>query len=271
MSKVNQYTAITNLKQTQADITQVEKILRKAESKQKLTPQEIETFNKLAPQLRSQVGLVGTKQQVANINNAAQLAGTGAFATNSGASQPQTPPPIPTVPRLSGTAGNDATRNYERAIDQQVKQDTQGYGSLLKQQQESFTRQLTEQQNFLGQQLGTIQSQSQQQLQSYQSLLTQITQQQERELSTIREQFSRGNAQSEETIARLQKDIERLSTINRPPAFNVDTRPAVIGRSRAQLNSQKRQAQGTAGGRRSTPTAAQGLGRVGSLGLTIAT
>lgn len=178
--------------------------------------------------------------------------------------------PIPTIDRLSGDKGNSDTRNYERAIDQDVKKEIQGYESLLKQQQDSFTKQLTEQQAFLSTQLGTIQSQSQGQLQSYQSMLDQLTQKQATELETIRSQYAQQNAISEQTLAKLQKDIERLSNINKAPTINIDTRPAVVGQSKAQQASQARQQLGMIGTRRATPKAAEGVRTIGRLGLAIA-
>ena len=268
MSKVNQGRIQTLQIDNANKLKQFDSILKKAESGQQLTKEEVETFNSIAAEA-SGLGLVATKDQLAMLEKGKSMANKGVFSAQ-GAGTPPPPPPIPTTPRLSGSAGNPETRSYEQTIEKQAQAEIGGYESLLKQQQEAFTKQLTSQQDFLGSQLSTIQQQSAAQQESYQALLTQLTQKQEQELGSLREQYSQQNLKSEETIAQLQKDIERLSTINKPPTINVDTRPALIGQSKAQKASQERQRLGLVGTRRSTPTAAQGLRTVGSLGLTIA-
>jgi hypothetical protein len=135
---------------------------------------------------------------------------------------------------------------------------------LLGSQEGALSGQLELQQDLLDSQLDNIAGKSEEQERYYTSLLGLITRQQETELSAIRDKFSQQNLQSEETISRLQKDIERLSLISSQPSIPVDTRPGIIGLSSAQQSSQSRQRLGMIGSRKTAPQ------RTSALGLNIA-
>jgi hypothetical protein len=168
------------------------------------------------------------------------------------------PTPVQTIADVRGD-----TQGYNKRIKKQQKKEAKLYQGLVSQQQSAFAGQLAAQNQMLNQQLQTITQQSTLQQQRYQALMRQTTRQQQQQLTAIRRQYNRGNRKSERTIARLQDDIKRLSTINRPPNIPIDTRPAVIGLSAAQQSSQQRQTLGLVGTRKAPA-------QTGTLGLDIA-
>jgi hypothetical protein len=147
------------------------------------------------------------------------------------------------------------TVQYLKGVRKVQKKEEKRFNKRATQQQSAFEQQFANQGDQLNQYLFTIQGQSSAETQRYESLIARITGQQEQELGRLRQQFDRQNRESEGVISRLQSDIKRLSTPSAPPKIDVDLRPAVVGISGFQEASQKRQRQGTSGGRRSTKAA----------------
>ena len=154
------------------------------------------------------------------------------------------------------------TVQYLKDLRNIQKKEEKQFGDRALQQQLAFQQQFANQGDYLNQYLSTIEGQSSAETERYTSLIARITGQQEQELGALRQQFARQNQESESAIMSLQSYIERLSKPAAPPKIDVDLRPAVVGISGFQKASQKRQRQGTSGGRRSAkaaPTSAFGL------------
>jgi hypothetical protein len=154
------------------------------------------------------------------------------------------------------------TVQYLKRVRKVQKKEEKQFNKRAAQQQSAFEQQFANQGAQLNQYLSTIEGQSSAEAERYTSLIARITGQQEQELGALRQQFARQNQESESAIMSLQSYIEKLSRPAAPPKIDVDLRPAVVGISGFQEASQKRQRQGTSGGRRSTkaaPTSAFGL------------
>lgn len=151
---------------------------------------------------------------------------------------------------------------YLKGVRKTQQKEQSRYSNLLFNQESAFANQIASQGQFLDQQLSTIASQSAGEVGRYESLISRIMQQQESELGGMRQLFDRQNLESENLIASLQTEIQRLSRPASPPKIDVDTRAGIVGISGFQETSQKRQRLGTSGGRRATrnaPASAFGL------------
>lgn len=152
------------------------------------------------------------------------------------------------------------TERFMKGINKQQRKEEKRYLRKLGKQQESYDFRLEAQDEMLDAQLNSLAEQSAYQQDYYSSLLSQITSQQEAELTARREEFAQQNLESEDAIARLQQDIERLSLISSPPVVNIDTRPGMLGFSQAQQASQSRQRLGMIGTRKAGPQRSSALG-----------
>lgn len=241
------------------------KLLTKINQGKRLTSKEIRTFNNLS---KSDLKFTAEFNKNSSIlNRVTSLQNKRDFSRESlqkiirqekrqaALEAPTKTPTIASVKR--------GTKDYTKRINRQQEREAERYQDLLRQQRKTFDRQLQVQNKTLDRQLQTISKQAVGQQQLYKSLLEQTTSQQKQELVAMRRQYAQENLQTEANVARLQRDIERLSAINAPPSISIDTRPAVVGLSAAQQSSQQRQTLGLVGTRRAPA-------RIGAIGLDIA-